>query len=167
MWDYYDVTATRRPDRIVSAAAMPHTRWFMGAQLNYAQNILTAAPRTRPALIETSEDEAPREWPTAKLAGKGGALSRHLRSLGVMPGDRVAAYLPNTAEAVIAMLATTAIGAVWASCGPEFGVRAVTDRFGQISPKVLLAVDGYRFGGGAHQHGGAAAGVGPRRAPLV
>ena len=153
VWDYYDVTAARRPDRIVSADAMPHTRWFSGAQLNYAQNVLAGAPRTRPALIEITEDEAPREWSTAQLAGKVGALSRHLRSLGVMPGDRVAAYLPNTAEAVIALLATTAIGAVWASCGPEFGVRAVTDRFGQISPKVLLAVDGYRFGGRTHERG--------------
>jgi acetoacetyl-CoA synthetase len=153
VWDYYHVIATRRPDQIVSADAMPDTRWFRGAQLNYAQNVLAAAPRTRPALIEITEDEAPREWSTAELAGKVGALSRHLRSLGVMPGDRVAGYLPNTAEAVIALLATTAIGAVWASCGPEFGVRAVTDRFGQISPKVLLAVDGYRFGGRAHERG--------------
>ncbi|MGB9227497.1 AMP-binding protein, partial [Mycobacterium sp.] len=151
IWDYYGVIATRRPDRIISADAMPHTRWFMGAQLNYAQNILTAAPRTRPALIEISEDEGPRELSTAQLIGKVGALSQHLRSLGVMPGDRVAAYLPNTAEAVIAMLATTAIGAVWASCGPEFGIRAVVDRFRQISPKVLLAVDGYRFGGRLHE----------------
>jgi acetoacetyl-CoA synthetase len=153
VWDYYDVTATRRPDQIVSGDAMPHTRWFSGAQLNYAQNVLARAPRTRPALIEVTEDEAPREWSTAELAGKVGALSRHLRSLGVMPGDRVAACLPNTAEAVIALLATTAIGAVWASCGPEFGVRAITDRFGQISPKVLLAVDGYRFGGRTHERG--------------
>jgi acetoacetyl-CoA synthetase len=153
VWDYYDVTATRRPDRIVSADAMPHTRWFMGAQLNYAQNVLAAAPRTRPALIEITENEAPREWSTAELAGKVGALSSHLLSLGVMPGDRVAAYLPNTAEAVIALLATTAIGAVWASCGPEYGVRAVMDRFGQIGPKVLLAVDGYRFGERAHERG--------------
>jgi acetoacetyl-CoA synthetase len=151
VWDYYNVTATRRPDRVVSADAMPHTRWFMGAQLNYAQNILAAAPRTRPALIEISEDEASRELSTAQLAGKVGALSQHLRSLGVMPGDRVAAYLPNTAEAVVALLATTAIGAVWTSCGPEFGIRAVTDRFRQISPKVLLAVDGYRFGGRVHE----------------
>jgi acetoacetyl-CoA synthetase len=153
VWDYYAVTAARRPDHIVSGDAMPHTRWFSGAQLNYAENVLARAPRTRPALIEVTQDEAPREWSTSELAGKVGALSRHLRSLGVMPGDRVAACLPNTAEAVIALLATTAIGAVWASCGPEFGVRAVTDRFGQISPKVLLAVDGYRFGGRTHDLG--------------
>src|SRR5258708_28039394 len=98
---------------------MPHTRWFSGAQLNYAQNVLARAPRTRPSLIEVTEDEALREWSTAELAGKVGALSRHLRSLGVMPGDRVAACLPNTAEAVIAVLATTAIGAVLASFGPH------------------------------------------------
>jgi acetoacetyl-CoA synthetase len=153
VWDYYDVNATRRPDQIVSDDAMPDTRWFTGARLNYAQNVLTGAPRTRPALIEIAEDEAPREWSTAELAGKVGALSRHLQSLGVGPGDRVAAYLPNIAEAVIGLLATAAIGAVWASCGPEFGVQAVTDRFGQITPKVLLVVDGYRFGGRAHDRG--------------
>jgi alpha/beta hydrolase fold len=103
VWDYYAVIAARRPDQIVSLNAMPHTHWFTGAQLNYAQNVLAAAPRIRPALIEITEDEAPREWSTAELAGKVGALSRHLRSLGVMPGDRVAAYLPNSAEAVIAL----------------------------------------------------------------
>jgi acetoacetyl-CoA synthetase len=150
VWDYYDITATRRPDQIVSTDAMPRTRWFVGAQLNYAQNILARAPQERPALIEIAEDVGAREWSTAELSGKVGALSRHLLEVGVMPGDRVAAYLPNSAEAVIGLLATTAIGAVWASCGPEYGVRAVTDRFGQISPKVLLAVDGYRFGGHAH-----------------
>ena len=150
VWDYYGVAATRRPDHIISGDAMPHTRWFVGAQLNYAQNILARAPQTRPALIEIAENVGPREWSTAELAGKVGALSRHLLEVGVMPGDRVAAYLPNAAEAVIGLLAATAIGAVWASCGPEFGVTAVTDRFGQISPKVLLAVDGYRFGGRAH-----------------
>src|ERR1700756_121841 len=97
VWEYYDVVATRGPDQIVSSDAMPHTRWFSGAQLNYAQNVLAGAPQTRPALIEILEDETPREWSTAQLAGKVGALSRHLLELGVMPGDRVAAYLPNTA----------------------------------------------------------------------
>jgi acetoacetyl-CoA synthetase len=77
VWDYYDVTAARRPDHIATSDAMPHTRWFGGAQLNYAQNVLTRAPRTRPALIEIAEDTAPREWSTAELAGKVGALSRH------------------------------------------------------------------------------------------
>jgi acetoacetyl-CoA synthetase len=156
MWDHYDLTAVgvaRRPDRMTSDEAMPDTRWFAGAELNYAQNILARAPRTRPALIEVAEDAVPREWSTDDLAGSVGALSRYLLDLGVSPGDRVAAYLPNTAEAVVGLLATTAIGAVWASCGPEFGVTAVTDRFGQISPKVLLAVDGYRFGGRTHERG--------------
>jgi acetoacetyl-CoA synthetase len=157
LWDYYDVTATRRPDDFVSTDAMPATRWFSGARLNYAENVLARAPRTRPALIEITEDADPREWSTAELAGTVGALSRQLLELGVEPGDRVAAYLPNIAEAVIGLLATTAIGAVWASCGPDFGVTAVTDRFGQIAPKVLLAVDGYRFGGRTHERGEALA----------
>jgi acetoacetyl-CoA synthetase len=156
VWDYYDVTADRRPDHIATSDAMPHTRWFGGAQLNYAKNVLARAPLTRPALIEVAEDTAPREWSTAEIAGKVGALSRYLIRLGVGPGDRVAAYLPNIAEAVIGLLATAAIGAVWASCGPEFGVTAVIERFGQINPKVLLTVDGYRFGGQTHDRGGAA-----------
>jgi acetoacetyl-CoA synthetase len=151
VWDYYGVTAARRPDQIVSSVPMPDTRWFEGAQLNYAENIFAGAPRTRPALIEIAEGAAPREWSTDELAGKVGALSRHLLELGVTPGDTVAAYLPNIAEAVVGLLATAAIGAVWASCGPEFGVTAVTDRLGQINPKVLLAVDGYRFGGREHE----------------
>ena len=151
VWDYYGVTAARGPDEIVSTDAMPRTRWFRGAQLNYAQNVLARAPRNRPALVEVAEGSVLREWSTAEVAGMVGALSQRLLALGVKPGDRVAAYLPNMPEAVIGLLATTAIGAVWSSCGPELGVSAVVQRFGQITPKVLLAVDGYRFGGRAHE----------------
>jgi hypothetical protein len=147
VWDYYDVSAARGPDEIVSNDAMPGTHWFRGAQLNYAQNVLARAPRQRPALVEVAEGCVLGEWSTGEVAGMVGALSQRLLALGVSPGDRVAAYLPNMPEAVIGLLATTVIGAVWSSCGPELGVRAVVDRFGQITPKVLLAVDGYRFAG--------------------
>jgi acetoacetyl-CoA synthetase len=159
VWDYYDVTAARGPDEIVSNDAMPGTHWFRGAQLNYAQNVLARAPRDRPALIEVAEGCALREWSTAEVAGMVGALSQQLLALGVKPGDRVASYLPNMPEAVIGLLGTTAIGAVWSSCGPEFGVSAVVERFGQITPKVLLAVDGYRFAGRTHERAGVVAGL--------
>lgn len=152
VWAYYKVESQRCPDRIVSSDPMPQTRWFEGGRLNYAENILARAPRERPALIEITEDSAePRMWSTVELSGMVGAVAEHLQALGVGPGDRVAAYLPNIPEAVIALLATTAIGAIWSACGPEFGVSGVIDRFGQIAPKVLFAVDGYRFGGRTHE----------------
>ncbi|WP_020105681.1 acetoacetate--CoA ligase [Nocardia sp. 348MFTsu5.1] len=150
VWDFYDVRADRRPDEIISDMSMPGTRWFGGAKLNYAQNILDRMPRNRPAIIEVAEEATPRPWSAEDLEGMVGALSAHLLELGVAPGDRVAAYLPNIPEAVVGLLATTAIGAVWSACGPEFGVTSVVDRFSQIEPKVLLAADGYRFGGRVH-----------------
>ncbi|CAN5703040.1 acetoacetate--CoA ligase [soil metagenome] len=153
VWDFYDVRAERRPDTIIANTAMPGARWFPGAMLNYAQNVLDRAPHDRPALIEVAEGTALREWSTTELEGMVGALSAQLLQLGVGPGDRVAAYLPNIPEAVVGLLATTAIGAVWSACGPEFGVTSVVDRFSQIAPKVLLATDGYRFGGRAHDRG--------------
>ncbi|WP_218045361.1 acetoacetate--CoA ligase [[Mycobacterium] fortunisiensis] len=150
LWSYYRVIAERGPDQIVSPDPMPGARWFDGARLNYAENILARAPRDRAALIEVAEDQPPRRWSTEQITGMVGALSHELTKRGVRPGDRVAGYLPNVPEAVIALLATAAIGAVWSSCGPEFGTSSVIDRFGQIEPSVLLVVDGYRYGGNIH-----------------
>jgi acetoacetyl-CoA synthetase len=133
-----------------SGGAMPQATWFAGARLNYAEHVLARAPRDRPALLAVAEDGEPLPWTTEELRGKVGALSAHLRELGVTPGDRVAAYLPNVPEAVVGMLATTALGAVWSVCGPELGATSVVDRFAQIEPKVLLAVDGYDFAGKHH-----------------
>jgi acetoacetyl-CoA synthetase len=100
-----------------------------------------------PALVAVGEDHQPRETSWSELRGQVGSLSAALRDLGVRPGDRVAAYVGNLPEAVVAMLAVTSIGAVWTACAPDFGVRSVLDRFAQVEPTVLIAADGYRFGG--------------------
>jgi acetoacetyl-CoA synthetase len=129
---------------------MPGATWFEGARLNYAQQVLTRAPHDRPALRFVAEGHAPVAISAADLRGRVGALANALRGMGVGPGDRVAAYLPNIPEAVEAMLAVTSIGAVWAVCAPDFGAPSVVDRLAQLEPAVLIAADGYRFGGNVH-----------------
>src|SRR5437660_1669885 len=99
------------------------------------------------ALFHASELRALDSWTLSRLRSEAGAIASGLRGLGVGPGDRVAAYLPNIPETVAAFLACASIGAVWSSAAPEFGARSVIDRFAQIEPKVLLAIDGYRYGG--------------------
>lgn len=129
-------------------AAMPGARWFPGATLNYTDGALATAA-TRPhdiAVVARSQTRPTIELTWAELADQVARCAQGLHRLGVGSGDRVAGYLPNIPEALIAMLATASLGAVWSSCAPESGVRAVIDRFGQIKPKVLLAVDGYRYG---------------------
>lgn len=121
-------------------------RWFPQARLNFAENLLRRAD-DRPALVAWNEQGRQREISRAQLAAEVGRCSAALRASGVGVGDRVAGYLPNLPETVIAMLATATLGAVWSSCSPDFGVQGVLDRFGQITPRVLLVVDGYRYGG--------------------
>jgi acetoacetyl-CoA synthetase len=125
---------------------MPGARWFADARLNYAEQVLARAPRDRPAIVHLSESDGPVELSTEQLGRNVGALAATLRELGIGPGDRVAAYVPNIPEAVIAMLAVASLGATWAACAPDFGTPSVVDRFAQIEPKLLLAVDGYRWG---------------------
>ncbi|MCW2958273.1 MAG: acetoacetate--CoA ligase, partial [Solirubrobacterales bacterium] len=115
-----------------------------------AEHVLARAPRDRPAIIAVDEDREPRAISTQALRGQVGAFAGALAELGVGPGDRVAAYLPNIPEAIVAMLAVTSLGAVWTVCGPDFGTTSVVDRFAQVQPTVLIAVDGYRFGGREH-----------------
>jgi acetoacetyl-CoA synthetase len=126
---------------------MPGAVWFPGTTVNYAEQVLRNISDDHPALIVAAEDGDPVEVSWATLAGQVGAFAGTLRRLGVQRGDRVAGYLPNVPEAVIAFLGAAAIGAVWSSCAPDFGTRAVLDRFAQIEPTVLVAVDGYRWGG--------------------
>ena len=148
IWRYFDVQSSTPYERVLPEdPSMPGARWFPGARLNFAEHVLRAADPDRPALVfvEEGSDPVAIAWP--ELRRQVGALAAKLRELGVQRGDRVAAYLPNTAHAVIAFLATAAIGAVWSSCGPDFGVPAVLDRFAQIEPVVVLVVDGYRYGG--------------------
>lgn len=124
---------------------MPFTRWFPGRTLNFAQHLLEG--REGLALIAIGEDGRREEWQWEELRHEVAALAAHLRRLGVVPGDRVAAILPNVPEALIGLLATASIGAVWSVCAPEFGSGAIVSRFTQLAPKVVLAAPGYRLGG--------------------
>ena len=124
---------------------MPGTRWFVDARLNYAEHILRHEIDGT-AIIAHSQTRRPSSLSWTALADQVARARAGLQRLGVGTGDRVAAYLPNMPETIVAFLATASLGAIWSSCAPEFGVQAVLDRFGQIDPKVLLAVDGYRYG---------------------
>jgi acetoacetyl-CoA synthetase len=150
IWAFYRVEASAPPRAVLSGRAMPGARWFEGAQLSYARHVLRWADDSRIAIIRVREDEPDEEITWRELHGAVGAFAARLRDLGVEPGDRVAAYLPNIPEAVVAMLAVTSLGAVWAACAPDFGTRSVIDRFAQLEPVVLIAADGYRFGGRWH-----------------
>jgi acetoacetyl-CoA synthetase len=155
VWSFYDVRSATPASSSLGERRMPGCEWFPGAMLNYAEHVLDRAPLDGPAIVFVAEGREPVEISADELSGRVGALARTLRDLGVRRGDRVAAYLPNVPEAVIGMLATTSIGAIWAACAPDFGTRSVIDRFVQIEPKVLLAVDGYRFNGTDHDRSAA------------
>ena len=147
IWDRYAVRASRPPERILDdARAMPGAVWFPGARLNYAENLLRRRDGT-PAIVFRGEDGRRRELSWAALHAEVARIAGALRRAGVGEGDRVAGYLPNLPETVIAMLAASSLGAIWSSCSPDFGTAGVLDRFGQIGPKVLVTVDGYRYGG--------------------
>jgi acetoacetyl-CoA synthetase len=150
VWSFYGVRSATPVSSPLGEQRMPGCEWFRGATLNYAEHILDRAPQDAPAIVFVAEGREPIEISAEELSGRVGALAKTLRDLEVGPGDRVAAYLPNDPEAVIGMLATASLGAVWAACAPDFGTRSVIDRFVQIEPKVLLAVDGYRFNGIEH-----------------
>ena len=153
LWDYFDLAASHqaadalRPPALADDT-MPGAVWFPGTRLNYAENIFKKMPAD-PAAVLIYKDETGPSITLGKqeLLKKTAAVAAALRRMGVQPGDRVVAYLPNIPEAVIAMLATASLGAVWSSCPPDFGSRSVLDRFSQIEPKVLVAVDGYVYGG--------------------
>jgi acetoacetyl-CoA synthetase len=150
VWHFFAVPAAVPYSAVLEDREMPGARWFPGAQLNYAEAVLDRAPRNRPAIVAVAEDLVPHDISRDDLRGRVGALAAALRELGVGPGDRVAGYLPNIPEAVVALLATASIGAVWTSCAPDFGLRSVVDRLSQVEPVVLIAVDGYRWAGKAH-----------------
>ncbi|MHB8243346.1 MAG: acetoacetate--CoA ligase, partial [Solirubrobacteraceae bacterium] len=135
-------------ERVLGSHEMPGTSWFEGAELNFAENVLLAdRDPGAVAVVHTSELRPLREVTWAELSVCVAEAAGGLRSLGVEPGDRVVAYMPNILETLIAFLAVSSIGAVWSSAAPEFGARSVIDRFAQIEPKVFLTVDGYRHGG--------------------
>jgi acetoacetyl-CoA synthetase len=148
IWEYCGVRASEPYERVLASKAMPGAPWFEGAQLNYAENMLAREhdPKAT-ALLHASELRPLAELSWGELSEQVAAAAGGLRSLGVQRGDRVAAYMPNVPETLIAFLACASIGAIWSCAAPEFGARSVVDRFAQIEPKVLLVVDGYRHGG--------------------
>ncbi|MDA8372115.1 MAG: acetoacetate--CoA ligase [Nocardiopsaceae bacterium] len=147
VWEYYGVRADTPYEQVLADRSMPGAVWFPGARLNYARHIFEGKDDDAVAIRHASELRVLGEWTWGELKRRTAAIATGLRQLGVRPGDRVVAYLPNIAESVAAFYACASIGAVWSSCSPDFGVRSVVDRFAQIEPKVLLAVDGYRYGG--------------------
>ncbi|MFL5671780.1 MAG: acetoacetate--CoA ligase [Chloroflexota bacterium] len=144
--DYYDLPLRGRWEHAV-AGAMPGARWFEGATINYAEAILRRVSPGEPALLFQSERQPLREIDGAELTAAVAAVATGLRRLGVQKGDRVAAVIPNIPEALVALLACASIGAIWSSCSPDFGTQSLVDRFAQIEPTVLFAVDGYTYGG--------------------
>ena len=158
VWDYFEVSASTPYSTVLSERRMPGAAWFPGARLNWAEHALRAeVADDAPALIAVDEQGSRREVSWAELRGQVGALAASLRDMGVRPGDRVAAFLPNIPETVVALLATAAVGAVWSCCAPDFGVGAAVDRLGQVEPTVLLLADGYRYGGRTHDRRGTSA----------
>ncbi len=139
--------ASRPYERVLASREMPGARWFEGAELNYAENLLTGRDAAAPAVLHSSELRELDELTWEQLRDQVATVAAGLRELGVRRGDRVVAYMPNIPETLVAFLATASIGAIWSSAAPEFGARSVIDRFAQIEPKVLFAVDGYRHGG--------------------
>ncbi len=153
-WDYFDLQSPTPHAQALNRNAMPGSVWFEGAQVNYAHQVFrhTQAAHAAgfPALISTNEKGQTRELSWPELQRQAASLSLRLRELGVVKGDRVAAYLPNIPEAMVAFLATVSLGAVWSICAPDMGTAAVLDRFKQIEPKILLACDGVTYAGKDH-----------------
>jgi acetoacetyl-CoA synthetase len=153
VWDYAGVIGERGERTLIHPELMPGAQWFPEARLNFAENLLrssasaTASDGARDALVFRGEDKLERRVSHAELAASVSRVALALRAMGIAGGDRAAAYLPNMPEAIIAMLGVTSLGAVWSSCSPDFGVRGVLDRFGQIEPRVLFTVDGYWYNG--------------------
>ncbi|MFG1902541.1 acetoacetate--CoA ligase [Micromonospora carbonacea] len=148
VWDHFGVVAHTGPTATLADPAMPGARWFPGATLNYAENVLRmpGLGDDDPVVIAHGQTRAPQTLTAAELREQVRRVAAGLRRLGVGPGDRVAAYAPNIPETYVLLLATASLGAIFSSCAPEFGTRSVTDRWRQIEPTVLVAVDGYRYG---------------------
>jgi acetoacetyl-CoA synthetase len=145
IWDWFDLGP--RPESVLARSEMPGAEWFPGSEVNYTERVFSRARAGAPAIVYASESSPPAEVSWDELADQVARCAAGLRELGVGRGDRVAAYMPNVPETVVAFLATAGIGAVWSSCAPEFGTPTVVDRFKQIEPKVLIAIEGYCYGG--------------------
>ncbi|HZT07744.1 MAG TPA: acetoacetate--CoA ligase [Chloroflexota bacterium] len=148
IWEFFHVAASGQVTRGMARREMPGAQWFPGTSLNYAEHALRRRDEYT-AIVFKAEDRSIQRLTYAELYRETASVAAGLRSLGVETGDRVVGLMPNSPEAVIAFLATASIGAIWSCCAPEFGVSSVADRFRQIDPKVLVAADGYRYGGRA------------------
>ncbi|MBU2499636.1 MAG: AMP-binding protein, partial [Proteobacteria bacterium] len=147
MWEFADIKASKPYDQVVDdATKMPGAKWFSGAQLNFAENLLRYRD-DHVAMIFQGEDHEIRTLTYSELYDEVARLARSLREIGVQAGDRVVGFMPNMPETICAMLAATSMGATWSSCSPDFGIKGVLDRFGQIRPKVLFTANGYWFKG--------------------
>ncbi|HSV47043.1 MAG TPA: AMP-binding protein, partial [Ramlibacter sp.] len=151
VWDYFALQSPTPHSAVLAEDRMPGARWFAGAQFNYVRQVFrhtdAAHAAGMPALVSSDERGRRRELSWPALRQQVASLALHLQAQGVQPGDRVAAYLPNVPEAIVAFLASASIGAVWSLCAPDMGTNAVLDRFRQIAPKVLIACDGVHYGG--------------------
>src|SRR5690348_11448898 len=147
IWDYFKLQSSAPHARVLADRKMSGAQWFPGARLNYAQNILRFERPNATALLHLSERVPLTSLSWEELGREVRILATQLLKMNVKPGDRVVAYMPSIPVTVIAMLATTSIGAIWSSCGPDFGTRGVLDRFTQLAPKVMFYVDGYQYGG--------------------
>ena len=147
IWDHFEVISSGTAKAVVDGMEMPGASWFEGTQINYAEHIFRNRNDDQVAILAASETRPLTEITWGQLRSDVAAAAAGMRSLGVGPGDRVAAYLPNATETMVAFLAAASIGAVWSSCSPDFGASAVSDRFIQIEPKLLIAADGYTYGG--------------------
>ena len=158
IWDYFELESPTPHEAVLADATMPGARWFPGAQVNYARHLFSHADAAHaaghPAIVFRNEalhgrgESLTIEWP--ELRRQVASLAGELRGLGVVPGDRVCAFLPNIPQTIVAFLACASLGAIWSVCSPDMGPIAVLDRFRQIEPKVLIACDGYTYGGAAH-----------------
>ncbi len=146
-WDFFGMEATKPAAAVLGARTMPGAEWFPGARLNYARHMLRHEQPGKTALLHLNERQGLEAITWDDLGNRVRVAATQLRKLGVKKGDRVCAYIVNIPEALVAMLATTAIGAIWSSCGPDFGTPGVLDRFSQLDPTVFIHVDGYQYGG--------------------
>ena len=147
VWDFFDVQADGNPDPVLGVREMPGAEWFPETTLNYAEHALRNGRGEQPAILHTSELRGDGALSWDDLSEQVAAVAAGLRSMGVEAGDCVASYCPNIPETIVTFLACASIGAVWSSCSPDFGLVSVTDRFAQVEPRVLFAVDGYSYGG--------------------
>jgi acetoacetyl-CoA synthetase len=150
LWEFFRIKASKPYNQVLAERIMPGAEWFGGAELNYAEHVFRQMSPDQPVLIFQSETQPLMEISWRELHQQVASLAAALRKMGVGRGDRIVSYMPNIPQTVVAFLACASIGAVWSSCSPDFGIRSVTDRFSQIKPTVLFAVDGYQYGGKAY-----------------